>query len=254
MIHIGSYREAEEIWTGCRSKLKGKPMGANGSYRMKKSGDSFEFILNAWRGEPFHYATLSPDNVLEFTKSGPEIWEYTHTLIYALNSMFPFSVTNKGSKRYVVGPYHSRWSQSADAPELFSGMRIDMTSGWCLNPKPGLLSPDNINPAARKKWLADLRHFKRRLKVEHRLGSLQAKVSNAMRTPFDSRGDASTFAGVMQSRKLDADSVQKLRNCVASRYYYGLNLPEAFADMCIQYTKTHSVALRKEYGVFRDAR
>jgi len=169
---IKSYKEAAAWFAKGRKPEAGRAL-ANWC-RVFKVGDAFHF-----QG-PYNtiFAVLTPDNVMTFPRTPAEMARISITFSQASHRTVPFLFMRLSTGRYIiehsltVDKQYGRYTNMREnAPEYFAGIQFDMAVGKCLNKRPRLA--DSIDDAARKVWLAQLRKFKRGMKVRSKMGVLQ---------------------------------------------------------------------------------
>ena len=270
---LRTYANFHTFFMTAKNKDKGKPLKSWA--RIYKNGDTLEFYFGDHRGLKF--GELTPDNVFTFTESPHTVRKMAAvTFSSSLYKAIPFMWQRIGIARYRVAHtstipskteynhYHQQNLNSMEwgymrttAPEYFAGMKFNMLTGECLNRQPEL--SDNINTEKRKVWLAALRKFKYGVKARARVGALDALIEIAKQQPRNSIPDWSDpeWTNLLYtSIKDNSHPTELLQGFVTQAmntgwYQHRGNIKPASVlavvdDVC----NTHSVDLRKRFGVF----
>jgi len=150
-------------------------------------------------------------------------------------------------------------------PEYFQGLKFNLANMLWVNPQPD--ASTTIKTAERKAWLRDLRRYKRGLKSRVKVGALQEYIDKAneersstnqyphyWRRAFDVMGSAEVVTAIITSMKSEEYPPVILEAFVRSvplGYGQGgaINTEQVLENVDRVFTE-HSVALRREYGVF----
>ena len=179
-----SFKVVKAFVSRARSPQKGRQHTTFG--RWFPDGDGYRLDVH---GLPF--IRVSPDNTLEFLMTPEEGRRVSSTVSGWLTNIVPFVWFRVDTCRYRVDSIKNvqkrmvgRWPTHREinqAPELFAGIKFDMATGECLNPRPDL--KHTVIPEARKAWLSALRKWKRKVKVMARLGAFDSLIAEEKRNP-----------------------------------------------------------------------
>ena len=187
---LNSYEEVEKFWNSCRFKERGKPIGSWG--RLFKHGDRFDFHANHFYGGEFDssncFATLYPDNTIEFNLSLAQVRNHGQTLGTSMNNIIPFGIHRIAMLRYriwdddglIPNPkeyatvWRRQWEFRKQAPEYFQGIKFNMLTRECLNRQP---DQTNIEiPEKRREWRKKLALYKKGLRARAKLGAFDSHI------------------------------------------------------------------------------
>jgi len=252
---ISTYEAAKQYMDKARRPSNGLVMASNG-WRLYQDGN--EYVVNV-RG--VQIGRFLPDNTFMFTLTGGKAYSIAQTLGVTMNRNLPFEWKRCAKSTYRVDHRRnigvSPWEHfetPTNAPQVYDGLRFDLTTGMCLNYKPDLVQ--RINPDRRKEWLAACKAWKRKVKVAARVGAFDAliRAEAADRTPWTERVRWNTTQGVDILYKAIKDndcSVELMRMFVAgATAYSGGTTSESVYAYIEKLIDTNSIALRKRFGVF----
>ena len=256
---INSYAEAQAFMARARSPEKGRQHTTFS--RWFPDGDGYALHVH---GYPF--LRITPDNVLEFLITPETGRKLSNTVSGWLYNVVPFSWHRVGIGRYrvdslvalqrrMVGrwPTHKEINQ---APELFAGIKFDMATGKCLNPRPDI--KNMVIPEARKAWLSALRKWKRKAKTIARIGGFDSLIAEEKRNPTDWSAKPNWVVDkeldILYTAIKDNDmNTQLMRMFVAShtnRWSTPTSM-EVYGHI-EAVVGQHSLQLRKRFGVFEE--
>lgn len=258
---INSYEEAAKFCSKCRNHLQGRPFRSWSRVFMESNGD-IRFEISSYT-----LCVLSPDNVLTMKLSDQNAKSAAITLSQSLYRALPIMWQRVGTGRYRVDHVNSipsnvspvnssevwiNWNHMRKhAPEYFEGIQFDLNTGKCLNPRPDLLT--TVNTSKRKEWLRMSRKFKNKCKVMARMGL------------FNTDPKPTTLEQVQHrviSNKIVEELSEAIRTEVISddlRRYVGRSAQYTYGDESLFHKtlvvidsllRVHSIALRKQLGVF----
>lgn len=173
---IRTYAEAELLFSKAKSPSKGKPLRSFA--RILKDGD--DYIISVRKT---NICRIKRDNTLEFIAENNDIRVHTFTLVGNLHSIIPICISRVGTGRYRVEHRSvlqamqggNRWRyMSKQAPEYFSGVTFDLTTGKCLNRREDMLK--SADTEKRKEWLRLLKAWNRGVKVRMKLGVVSGLI------------------------------------------------------------------------------
>jgi len=183
-----------------------------------------------------------------------------------ISNIVPFVWMRVGNCRYRVDAIRNvqkrmagRWPTSREinqSPELFAGIKFDMETGECLNPRPDL--KHTVIPEARKAWLSALRKWKRKAKTIARIGGFDSLIAEEKRNPTDWSAKPNWVVDkeldILYNAIKDNDmNTQLMRMFVAShtnRWSTPTSM-EVYGHI-EAVVKQQSVQLRKRFGVFEE--
>lgn len=257
------YEDITAWYAKARSKAQGRPLGTWG--RVIRQGREYKFY--AQQGyNPAPFGLLTPDNVFTFLYTGMQVSRVSNTLAISLNNYTPFSVQRIAKHRYNVvhdlevpdDTMHGHW----DYPkvfgwEMFPGIRFDMATGRCLNPKDPVVRV--VDPDARRVWLRALRKFKHQMRTRAKLGVFDSYVAQVLSTKDNSMPDWTSDEwldvlykamrdeqyGEVLMRGLACHSIRRAWHRTSITYEH---VVDAVNDVC---TVT-SLDLRRRFGVFEE--
>ena len=252
---ISSYQAAAEYMEKARSKAKGRPMRGTG-WRLFQDGDEYPVYLNGGQVGRF-----LPDNTFMFTVDGDRAHSMAQTLGSTMHRNLPFKWRRFGYKKYRVdhttnidGHYYQHFAKPTNAPQIYDGLKFDLTTGKCLNYQPDY--KPTINPDRRGEWLAASREWKRKLKAAARVGVFDKLVAEERQnpTPWQERPvwRNPEMLDILYKAFKDGDcSVELLRMFVASesRSWVATTSGHMY-DSVTRIVSSQSRELRKRFGVF----
>lgn len=179
---ISSYNAAALHMDKARSKAKGRPMKGTG-WRLYQDGD--EYVATVY---DVQIGRFLPDNTFMFTVNGVQAYRMAHTLSGTMHRNLPFHWAWYAFKAYRVdhnanmnGCAWKHFASPTNAPAVYDGLKFDLTTGRCLNPRPD--HKRVVDPDRRKDWLAAVRSWKRKLKVIARIGGLDGLIAQEKANP-----------------------------------------------------------------------
>ena len=251
---ISTYASAEKYMSKARNKSAGRAM-VNNHWRMHQDGN--EYVVNVRR---IQIGRFLPDNTFMFSLTGGSARRIAQTISVTLDRNLPFAWKRCGPAMYRVdhrsnidSPWWEHFKAPTSAPQLYDGLRFDLSTGKCLNHKPDITK--RIVPERRKEWLAASGAWKRKLKAASRLGVFDGLIAAelANRTPWNERvrWDSKQGIDILYKAIKDNDcSVALLRMFVASATVSWVgSSPQVYAYIEKTISK-QSIALRKRFGVF----
>ncbi len=184
---IKSYADAQALFDTARNPELGKPVKK--WCRMFKSEDVFLFRASFANTL---VAAITEDNTLEITMSTKDMRRLSNTLTGALHRLLPIAIVRLGTGRYSAMHYSEidkRYEigglcggvdrfMRKEGYEVFQGMKFDLTTGRCINPKPSI--KDSVDTTKRTEWLRALRKFKRGVVVRAKLGVVDSVCSKVV--------------------------------------------------------------------------
>lgn len=164
---LADYATCVHRWTYVKDAAKGQRVNPSGSLMLFKKGNTFH-VERYGRT----ICTISPSNILTVHK-----WKYLFGAIYYL----PFFSGSNGRRVHRINVRKSRngrgWVHNGPHdpmkrdPLAFDGIKFDLTTGRCLNPK---VEPPNEEPERKPKvykaYLAALNMAKTNATAQRRLG------------------------------------------------------------------------------------
>lgn len=263
---IESYTDAVRLFDTAKDKQKGKPLLSFG--RLLKDGDAYVIHVHS-----LAVARITPDNVLEYLPTVEQYRAYHNTIAMSFDQVVPVKSLRVGPLKYRIG--HKKWIASrnaetkpnnrywwmtlhSEAQEYFQGVKIDMTSGDYINPRPDFTQ--TIVPEKRKTWLRSLRNFKNGLKVRQKLGVFDGLInemglSDANRWSYRYDFDGTYVDTLVTNMKEGTFEDNLMRSFVqyARGQTYGSLSGKQVLDIAMYLLKDLSVPLRREFEVFGDA-
>lgn len=264
---LRTYNDFHSHFMTARNKDKGKPLKSWA--RIYKNGDTLEFYFGDRTGLKF--GELTPDNIFTFTES-PHVIRRVAAVTFSssLYKAVPFMWQRVGTARYRVNHTstipedkdrgYMVWSfMRQDAPEYFQGMQFNMLTGECTNSRPDFNAV--VNPDKRRVWLSALRKFKFGIKARTRIGAFDPLIQSQKNLPRSGKSvpdwSDPMWLGLLYTSIKDNDFPMELLNGIAAhavhdRWYYhrgnikAADILSAIDEVC----NTHSIDLRKRFGVF----
>ena len=224
-------------------------------WRLHQDGD--EYVVNV---RNVQVGRFLPDNTFMFSLTGTKAYPIAVTLSSTMHRNLPFAWQRCDKYMYRVdhrsnidGSAYTHFMSPTSAPQVYDGLRYDLSTGKCLNYKADLTQ--RVNPDRRKEWLAACKAWKRKMKVAERVGAFDALIREELtdRTPWTKRVRWNTKQGIDTLYKVIKDndcSVETMRMFVASATVSWVGpSPQVYAY--IEKTiNANSIALRKRFGVF----
>lgn len=256
---VSSFNDVQAFVSRARSPEKGRQHTTFG--RWFPDGDGYRLDVH---GHPF--IRIAPDNTLEFLMTPEEGRRVSNTVSGWISNIVPFVWMRVGNCRYRVDAIQNvqkrmagRWPTHREinqSPELFAGIKFDMATGECLNPRPDL--KHTVIPEARKAWLSALRKWKRKAKTIARIGGFDSLIAEEKRNPTDWSAKPNWVVDkeldILYTAIKDNDmNTQLMRMFVAShtnRWSTPTSM-EVYGHI-EAVVKQQSVQLRKRFGVFEE--
>jgi len=279
---VKTYDDIKKFHTKARFPNKGKPLRAWARVHIR---DKKAYGVDNWTGE---FCRFLPSNVCLFTATVEEIWRSSQTLTSSMNRAIPFHILRVAKGRYRIAHVDKILKELGDtaynedgwanwhnpdvwvkknAPEYFQGITFDLHSGECLNARPDdelIVIPEN-----RLVWLRALRKFKAGIKVRAKMNVFEGisdtieKERNDIR-PGDMHPSMPDWSTKHYSKLLYTSikyakySPELLKSITESNADYYWNwvrpTPLAVVDTIKRICDTHSVELRRKFGVFEKKR
>ena len=273
-LYIGSYEEGRAVLSTARCGEAGKPLCSSGRYRLH--GDSkngpLRISVETWKTTGQAIAYIHPDNTLEFVIDPYDLWVYSNSLTQMMGKILPVTFHRHATRRYRVGKpwdefgsYRYRKNEIVKTlPEYFSGIKFNLNTLECINPRVDLTSTCNIDKEARKRWLADKRRFVRNLKVRARLGVVDAVFNKLKRnidtytSGYDWTNSSAKHLSLVNMMKRDDITNADIKDLI-KRYLRPYHVQHLTAEAVTKMVVTRveddlqrdSIELRKAYGVFK---
>jgi len=256
---INSYAEAQAFMTRARSPEKGRQHTTFA--RWFPDGEGYRLDVH---GHPF--LRITPDNVLEFLITPETGRKLSNTVSGWLPRVVPFFWNRVGMGRYRVEaiaviqkrmagrwPTHKEINQ---APELFAGIKFDMATGECLNPRPDI--KHMVIPEARTAWLSALRKWKRKAKTIARIGGFDSLIAEEKRNPTPWQDQPTWMVdkeldilyNAIKDNEMDTALMRKFVASHTNRWSTPTSM-EVYGHI-EAVVKQHSLQLRKRFGVFEE--
>jgi len=271
---ISSYKDAENMYAGCRSPAAGKPLP--GRWRLFKEKNTFVICLPlSWhRGVAGVYlpvAAVTPNNRLTMLLSEDELVRHSHTIVLVLDRITSIMCQRFAKGKYRIGKGVSTggWNWLSlgkqNSQQYYKGIKFDLMTGLCLNPEPDeAIEPI---PEQRKIWLRELKRFKRGLKSRARVGALTMHIQEANtiraennKLPWRERERLTTdweqdewrkkLVRCMKDEKYSPEILMAFIQSVEASWRYTNITQELVLEAVDRIFTRHSEVLRREYGVF----
>jgi hypothetical protein len=185
MTQITSYRQAEYIAEKARNIAKGKPLGPQ-HWRMFKDGDEFTFYYLSTM-----VARILPNNTLRLVSDGGHFVHLPNGALYSIHKVLPVSLVNRSKGHYRLHiAQHGEAVPSIPRDELgvtdwdawrkggvrfYDGLTIDLATRTAVSYAEPTME---VDAAARKLWLSQLKTLKRHLKTIAKLGGFTARMES----------------------------------------------------------------------------
>ena len=264
---LRTYDDFHAHFMTARDKNKGKPLKSWA--RIYKNGSTLEFYFGDRSGLKF--GELTPDNIFTFTETAHTVRQIAAvTFSSSLYKAVPFMWQRVGTARYRVN-HTSTIPEDKDrgfvvwgymrngAPEYFQGIQFNMLTGECINQQPDFNA--TVNGDRRKVWLSALRKFKYGIKARTRIGAFDNLIQTQKNLPRSNQSvpdwsDPTWLELLYNSIKTNDFPMELLNGITAhavhNRWYYHRGNIKA-ADILVsvdEVCNTHSIDLRKKFGVF----
>lgn len=183
MCVLKTHADAQAWFSKGRSPHKGR--GFNRWARVFRyvvdynGGPAFAFNIKV---NGYDVAEITPDNKLTLLIDAATGSKISNTLSMSIHRLIPIGWQRVGMKRYRIvstaklKAADNYWQAAANAPELYKGLQIDLSTGEFVNAKPDILS--RVQPDARLEWVRVLRRFKRGIRTRAKLGVFDSIESN----------------------------------------------------------------------------
>jgi hypothetical protein len=257
LIKIESYEQLSDVYSRCRKPLEGKML--SGWLRARKNNDAFILGMLNWNGKDVEFATLSKDNILEFTADVGAMRRISITLAQALHRAIGIRWNRVATGRYEVVTYANHITKSVS--EFRKGLKINIISGEILNPY--IRNKEVADTDAKKVWLRSLKEYKKGLKARARLGVLDTIITTVLNERSASNGwsEPNWFSDewidklYLAIRDHDFNTDMLTAYCRSSRRLHWTR-PDVTANSTLagfdQIVKDLSLQLRTKFGVFKD--
>ena len=274
---LDSYEEVHKFWNTARFKDKGKPIGSWG--RLFKHDDRFDFHVNPYsRNGDYNssncFATLYPDNTIEFNFNLEQVRNYGQSLGCSMDNIIPFGIHRIAMLRYRIwdsdgrmscpdksNDWHDYWNFRRQAPEYFQGIKFNVLTRECLNRQPDQTRIEI--PEKRKEWRRKLALYKKGLRARAKLGAFNSHIQTLNTDKNTRHGNDWSNSWVdgdrlnLLHRSMEnVDYPQELlaeivKSCL-TQYWYGYeSVSSEHIDWEIdRIFKQASIPLRKKFGVF----
>jgi hypothetical protein len=253
---ISSYNAAALHMDKARNKAKGRPMKGAG-WRLFQDGD--EYVVTV---QDTQIGRFLPDNTFMFAVNGLQAYPVSYTLGSTMHRNLPFHWARVANKVYRVDheanmttQVWDHFQQPTNAPQVYDGLKFDLTTGRCLNYKPDYKREVDLD--RRKEWLAAVRSWKRKLKVIARIGGLDGLIAQekANLTAWQHRPlwNREEYLDILYKAIKDGDcSVDLLRMFIASETK-SWETPTSMQmyERIDKIIGNQSVELRRRFGVFK---
>lgn len=273
---VPSYKVADRLWKRVRNPAVGKPI--NNWTRMFAHPEGYMIKLVGYGVQDF--ALLRPDNTFEFVAEPEVMQANSQSLVSAFHRWFgiAFFRHRKGlyrvttvknfDKRYIeksgtcTPNYYHANETFKDSPSYYKGIKFDLTTGDCLNPRPD----DKLEeiPEKRKEWRRALTKFKRGVKARIKVHALDGIVNEV----WDERSkqgrwdwrqpdwSSDQWLNLLQNSIRDNEFPQELLKGIvqtSSTGYFIQKKPD-IDDLYKSLDKVcndSSIELRRRFGVFK---
>jgi hypothetical protein len=262
MTQIKSYRQAEYIAEKARNIAKGKPLGPQ-HWRMFKDGDEFTvYYLSTM------VARILPNNTLRMVTDGGPVAHLPNGAIYSIHKVLPVSLVNRSKGHYRLHiAQHGEDVASIPRDEFgvtdwdawrkggvrfYDGLTIDLTTRMAVSYSEPTME---VDAAARKLWLKQLKTLKRHLKIIAKLGGFTARLEipdDGKRrwelTRFSHSARDMNLAIAALRGDITEEFLERVTHDLALQQYY---LPDIAEQLRLidRFFITHSTALRLALGV-----
>lgn len=228
---IHSYADCLEAFKSVRNPVLGKPLHGKGTRLYQNRDLSFRITMHERT-----FAYITKDDVITFVLDNETmVSTVCSSLVYTMNRFLPLGLYRVGSGRYRIGNLKG-YDRLKELPEYFGGIRFNLETGECINPKPD--RRHRVNPEARRVWLKALREF--RMGVLSRL-KLGVRGERGGETGFE----AKEFAMWMRDKQYPDALFNYLATFSAPNY-------ESQVATFVKLINDWRDQLRKEFGVFAD--
>lgn len=263
MAIIENYKDAKALFDTCRSPTKGKPLP--GGWRLFMRGKTYVVSASTWeRGVGrvlIPLCEIAPNDVITFVMSLNDLLHNSNSIVLVLDKILPIMCqrVRKGVSRIGTG---RKYSIDDDQPEYFQVLKFNLKTRTWINPQPD--ASTTIIPTKRKMWLRDLQRYKRGLKARAKVGALQGYIDKAN----DERGGAryygrwrglppvgraemiTTIVNSMKADEYPPEILEAFVQAIPTGYQRRAVTPEQVLETVDMVFTEHSVAFRREYGVF----
>lgn len=203
-------------------------------------------------GEPF--AELYPDDTFKFVLSSSEMIDLSASMSQVLHKVFGLSWVRAGMARYVVQRVEPgrAWWRPEGGHEHFCGMKWNISTGECLNPRPSVL--DHVDRDARKVWMAALRKFRRALDTRIKLGVVKNMI-DARDGTKKSPTRPDVVRGVLTALKtgeLHTDLLEDIISHACNITWRRQTSVEGVRSLVTGLINSNSIRFRQEFGVLKE--
>lgn len=160
---IASYLHCVAAFASVKTPVLGKPINGKNLRLYQDRDKSFRLTHNERT-----FAIIREDDTITFVLDSETLRNtIASSLVYTMGRFLPVNLYRVGPGRYRIGSL-SRHSQLKGLPEYFGGIKFNLTTGQCLNPR--LDRKHRIDKAARSEWTKTLRNYRKGLYTRLKLG------------------------------------------------------------------------------------
>lgn len=229
---ITSYEYCVHLFKTVRNPVLGKPINGKDVRLYKNRDESFRLTKNERT-----FAYVYKDNTIIFVLDEETLYNsIASSMTYTMNRFLPLALYRVSMGRYRIGKC-TDYREMKTLPEYFGGIKFDLNTSQCLNPRPD--RKHRVNKGARSVWMKALRDYRKGLYARLKLGVT---------------GDRESMERWFNAEQLyqwirDKEYPDILFNNLA--YYCGRSA--TYEDMTNHFENTinnYRDALRKMFGVF----
>ena len=259
-----TYQDVVKFFARARNPEKGKPLMSWA--RVFKVEDNYEVRLGGYRIGKF-----TPDNKFIFTMTAQTARNCSVTLSQALQRALPFVWKRVATGRYEVahiGLYDSdkdgyfyQYMKNLEWYEVYDGLAFDLTTNQPVNARPKL-SQLVVNKDNKLEWLRKLRKFKTAVKVRARMGVLESLMKQVEQErkginkyewqapDWNSDSWLDLLYSAVKDEECSTDMLKAFIKTASIGYWRNMVTIDDVLRAVDNVFTTHSVDLRKRFGVF----
>ena len=253
---LPDYAAAVKEFMRCRSPEKGRPLRK--WCRLYKEGKNYILKMFTYSftsetyGSGYEWkalVTIHPDDTVTFVLSSGAVQQNSQSLTTAMWRVLPFAFERKRAGLYVIAGTKSnavkhggwRWIK-VNAPEYFKGIRFNMLTGECLNPRRS--EAERVRPVIRRHWLRDVKLFKKGLRARALLGAMEQAQQRVAEEQDKAPWVYHKLLYVKRAEDNSEEGIQMLMECIRDKRY-----PRVIMDRFAREAMAHNISL--EEGIDR---
>jgi hypothetical protein len=259
-----TYQDVVKFFNRARNPEKGKPLMSWA--RIYKEGENYEVRMNDYR-----IGVFTPDNKFTFTMTNQQARHCSVTLSQALQRALPFVWKRVATGRYEVTSiadydqsehgYLWQYIRNREWYEVYDGLSFDLTTNQPINARPKITQLA-VNQENKLEWLRKLRKFKQAVKIRARMGVLEALMQQVEKErqginkyewqapDWSSDSWLDLLYVAVKNEECSTDMLKAFIKTASIGYWRNMVTIDDVLRAVDSVFTTHSIDLRKRFGVF----